>query len=310
MKINYKKMMVLFSIAGAALPLLAGTPELAQPTQDFPNAVQFELGDGEFPPGDSITIQSIIGTSDTIQPGGTYCVAGTYVLESQDSADLSFFATTTNAAPTPIDPAQTMRVTRGTGSFRLIKKMNEDGYLHVTFYSRKNGQGFGGVYFGQGQWVLHDKQFHYAGATSQNVETPAQPAAAGSDANEALYAYLGEPVTAPATIDAAYTKDGLIRAMQTASQNAGISLLKLEIDDSEFPFLVGVVFANQGDKEKLKEQIGKMSGYATSGGVGGEISYAMNIVPYTAFPKNAGQRIYRRMTVRESILCDRITGSN
>ena len=51
---------------------------------------------------------------------------------------------------------------------------------------------------------------------------------------------------------------------------AGISLTKLEIDDSEFPFLVGVVFADPGDKEKFKEQIGKAAAYSFSGGVGGE----------------------------------------
>ncbi len=291
--------MVFLSIAGTTLPLLAGTPALAQPTQDFPNTVRFELGDSEFQSGDSITVQSITGTSDTVQPGGTYCVTGTYALNSQDSANLSLFATITNPAPTPIDPAQTVRVTRGTGSFRLIKKMDEDGYLHVTFYSQKTGQGFGGVYFGQGQWVLHDKQFHFATPTSGKART----------ANQALYAYLGEPVAAPTNMDAAYTKDGLLSAVQTAGQNAGISLTKLEIDDSEFPYLVGVVFANQGDKEKLKEQLQKMSGYATSGGVGGETSYAMNIVPYSAFPRGVGQRIYRRMTVRESMLYDKITGS-
>ena len=39
--------------------------------------------------------------------------------------------------------------------------------------------------------------------------------------------------------------------MQAAAQNAGISLAKLEIDDSEFPFLVGVVFTATGEWQKL-----------------------------------------------------------
>jgi hypothetical protein len=33
----------------------------------------------------------------------------------------------------------------------------------------------------------------------------------------------------------------------------------------------------------------------------------MNIVPYRAFPPETGQRIYRRLTLREAILCDRIS---
>ena len=36
-------------------------------------------------------------------------------------------------------------------------------------------------------------------------------------------------------MDAAYTKEGLTRAMQAAAQAAGISLVKLEIDDSGIP---------------------------------------------------------------------------
>jgi hypothetical protein len=76
--------------------------------------------------------------------------------------------------------------------------------------------------------------------------------------------------------------------------------------DSEFPFLLGVVFANASDKPKLIEQIRKMPVYATSGGVGGEITYAMNIVPYQAFPPEAAQRIYRRMTLREAVLHEKI----
>jgi hypothetical protein len=34
----------------------------------------------------------------------------------------------------------------------------------------------------------------------------------------------------------------------------------------------------------------------------------MNIVPYRAFPKDASQRIYHRMMLRESVLYDKLTG--
>jgi hypothetical protein len=81
----------------------------------------------------------------------------------------------------------------------------------------------------------------------------------------------------------------------------------VQIDDSEFPFLIGVIFANPGDKPKLKEQIQKMPPYAISGGVGDEITYAMNIVGH--FPPNVSQRIWRRMMLREAVLHEKLVGT-
>jgi hypothetical protein len=126
--------------------------------------------------------------------------------------------------------------------------------------------------------------------------------------NQVLFDYLGNPVAPPANMDAAYTKEGLTSAMQDAAQAANIPLTRVEVDDSEFPFLAGVVCANKGDMEKLKEQIHKMAAYNYSGGVGGDTSMAMNLVPYSAFPTDARQRIYHRMMLREAILSDKING--
>jgi hypothetical protein len=297
-------------ILRAILTLLmtATLPMLAQTTpQDFPAVAQFELGDSGFSPGDSITIQELRGTSDIIQLGGTYCVTGTYTLASHDKADLCLYATTTNRSPTPTDPAQCMHLTKGSGSFRLIKKMNEEGYLHLTFYSY--GHGIGGVYFGQGQWVLHNAHYDFTGASSQSGQAATSAPVSSTGPNRALFDYLGNPVPAPPDMNPAYSKEGLMQAMQAAAQAAGISLVKLEIDDSEFPFLVGVTFAKEGDKDKLKEQIFANAAYASSGGVGGEIDYAMNIVPYRAFPETISQRIHHRMLLREAVLYDKITAA-
>jgi hypothetical protein len=129
--------------------------------------------------------------------------------------------------------------------------------------------------------------------------------AAGS--NQALFDYLGNPVAPPANMDAAYTKEGLTSAMQNAAQAANISLTKVEVDDSEFPFLVGVVCANRDDMEKLKEQIRKVTAYNYTGGVSDNNSYAMNLVPSSAFPTEARQRIDHRMMLREAMLFDKIT---
>ena len=137
-----------------ALAASGGTSDTAA---DFPSVVAFELGKAEFLPGDSITIQQVRGTSSTIGTGETYCVEGTYTLASREEADLALFATTVGDVPTPIDPRQHTRIEKGTGAFRLVKTMRQEGYLHVSFYPVRSGSDFGGVYFGQGKWVLHHK---------------------------------------------------------------------------------------------------------------------------------------------------------
>jgi len=124
--------------------------------------------------------------------------------------------------------------------------------------------------------------------------------------NQVLFDYLGDPVAPPAHMDAAYTKDGLISAIQDAAQAAGVLLTKVEIDDSEFPFLVGVVYPNKGDTEKLKEQIRKVAAYEYGGGVSGDGALAVNLVPYSACPADARERIYRRMMLREAVFHDKI----
>jgi hypothetical protein len=308
MKINRIRLLSGLLAAYAAWPLVADTNTPGSPAQDFPRAVQYEPGDSEFAPGDSITIQELRGTTDDIRPGGTYCVTGAYTLNSQDEADLSFLATTTNKTPTPIDKQQTVHVMKGTGSFRLIKQVTEEGYLHLTFYSRATGQGFGGVYFGQGQWVLRHKQWSYRHSASWPEKPNVREPVSATGPNRVLFDYLGNPVPPPANLDPAYTKEGLTHAMQAAAQSAGISLLKLEIDDSEFPFLVGVVFAATTDRQKLDDQIGKMAAYNYTGGVGGENSRTMNLVPSGAFPAEARQRIYHRMMLREEIFYNKING--
>ena len=126
--------------------------------------------------------------------------------------------------------------------------------------------------------------------------------------NQVMFDYLGNPVAPPANTDAAYSKEGLASAMQDAAQAANITLTKVEIDDSEFPFLVGVVCAGKGDMAKLKDQIRKMAVYEYSGGIGGDTRMVMNLVPYRTFPMDASQRIIHRMMLREAILSDKING--
>jgi hypothetical protein len=291
-----------------ALAALGGTSDTAA---DFPAVVAFELGKAEFLPGDSITIRQVRGTSSTIGTGETYCVEGTYTLASREEADLALFATTVSDIPTPIDPRQHTRIEKGTREFRLVKTMRQEGYLHLSFYPVPSGGDFGGVYFGQGKWVLQHKGWSDPLQKTQAKDHTATGASTGQPVsltgpNQFLLEYLGDPVAPPADMDAAYTKDGLIKAVQTAARNAGITLKRIEIDDSEYPFLVGVI-CKEGDYSKLKDQLRIMEGYAYNGFVGSNTHNAMNIVPYRVFPSALFDRVSHRTGLRMQVLHDKIS---
>jgi hypothetical protein len=181
--------------------------------------------------------------------------------------------------------------------------MTEEGYLHVTFYAIPQGNGFGGVYFGQGPWVLSKKGWSYLNHS---------PAAVGASnvagANQALFDYLGDPVPPPPGLDAKYTADGLSQAVQLAASHAGLSLTRLVIDDSEFPGLIAIVIP-EGDIDKINEQIKSMAGYEYNGSISSKTCKVFNIVPYGAYPADVAERIGHRIGLRRQLLFDRVTAT-
>jgi hypothetical protein len=124
--------------------------------------------------------------------------------------------------------------------------------------------------------------------------------------NQALFEYLGDPVEPPTDMNPAYSKDGLNQAVQLAARNAGISLKRVEIDDSEFPFLVGII-CKDGDYPKLRDQLKKLDAYEYNGGVSSSTHIAVNLVPYRAFPTAFGERISHRTGLREQVLQNKLT---
>jgi hypothetical protein len=129
----------------------------------------------------------------------------------------------------------------------------------------------------------------------------------------ALAAYLGEPVPPPPNLDPAYSTEGLRNAIQRAAQLAGVPLKKVEIESSEFPFLVGIVYdtgadfqesasareRTKADLEKFTAQFKNMPGYEYKGSSGGAGTYAYNITPYDRLvPSDARERIERRNILR------------
>jgi hypothetical protein len=278
--------LALFAVTAWCALVSAGVAD--EYPKDLPSVVPFELGDAQFLVGDNITIVQVRGTGEKIMVGGTYSVDGTYTLSSMDEAELAFYATSTSTNSTPVDPKQKIRVKRGSGSFHLVKTMNEDGFLHVSFYP-----GAFGVYFGQGKWILRRR----VPVQSVSLTGP----------NQALLEYLGNPVATPADLDARYTGDGLIHAVQLAAQNAGIIVKKVAIDKSEYPFLVGV-FCGGADALKLKAQLKKMSGYDYGGAVGNDTNAdgsdtcnAFSLVPHQSFPQEIAQAISHRLLLRQQV---------
>jgi hypothetical protein len=182
--------------------------------------------------------------------------------------------------------------------------MKEDGYLHLSFYPVTSGGDIGGVYFGQGDWVLRQKTWKRSpvarGSADSSGESPAS-----SGINRAIMKYLGDPVAAPAKMDDSYTKEGLIKGVYLAAQKANISIQRVEIEDSEYPFLVGLV-CPESEWERLKAQLRKMDQYDYQGSVGGHDHYTINIVPRRAYPADASERISRRVLLREQIFHDKM----
>ena len=129
---------------------------------DFPHEVQFQLGESEYVGNDRIEILEVWGSKPEYQPEGRYLVRGTYRLASVPKASL-LLATTTSGTDNSgmTDPAQIVKVTRGSGKFELVHTMPAMGYPHLTFYG-PSGSGIGGVYFGTGGSVKRDKGWSYS----------------------------------------------------------------------------------------------------------------------------------------------------
>jgi hypothetical protein len=123
---------------------------------DLSRAVTFEVGATRLGNGDTITIESVTGTSDKMSAGNMYVIKGAYVLASKEHATL--LASVTANSPKQVQDAPTQRtqsvqVDRGSGHFSLILYMWHGGSPHVSFYPA-GGESFANLYFGTGNSVL------------------------------------------------------------------------------------------------------------------------------------------------------------
>ncbi|HTG43404.1 MAG TPA: hypothetical protein VK633_02610 [Verrucomicrobiae bacterium] len=135
------------------------------------------------------------------------------------------------------------------------------------------------------------------------LSVPAPPALPLPERNRVLLEYIGEPVDLDPSLsqDIRYTKESIISAVQLAAQYGGVSVQRLEAEDSEFPCLVGI-FCEPQDYAKLVDELKKLDGYEYNGSVGGsDIFHVLNITPARAYPNAAREQIGRRVTLRQQV---------
>jgi hypothetical protein len=313
----------LLAIAAASVlglrPCAASAPAGATAADaGYPSVILTEMGAAEFAPGDSIAITSVRGDREHLVPGGRYVLYGSYTLASAETADLAWYATSRGGAGTTrIADSEHLIVSKGSGTFRLEKTLLGDGWLHLQFSI--DGHAHGGVYFGEKgieATVLRRKGWSdfsgdaQGGKAAQNSagdqsRAPSVPVAG----NFAIMAYLGEPVPAPAGLDPRYSPAGLRSAFADLGQRLRLTVDRLEVDDSEFPFAIYGLIAGRCDYHALADGVNAMDGYAYGGSVTGDTRegatyFAISITPDRLFPQGRVMDCSRRLMVRLQMLAD------
>jgi hypothetical protein len=263
-------------------------------------AAGFQIGQASFPLGDSIEITSVERSADTL------VVKGHYQLDSADQALLALYTTTPTAISVATDPKQLMKIFKGKGNFKLTDPNLVPGWNHVSMYSVPGGSPFAGVYFGNEEEAAAESKldlgFYRAPATSTSSTSSEIDQHGGggslSAPNRILLEYLGDPVEPPLNMDVRYTTEGLSNAVLAAARNTGIKVKYMAIEDSEFPFIIGVI-CQGSDVTKLKSQFKKMDGYTYNGSIGNDTNSdgsdtcnVFSIVPYKAYPLEASRKIH------------------
>jgi hypothetical protein len=280
--------------------------------------IQPEVGATELAPGDQITISSLRGNEDHLALGGHYTVDGSYTLSSADSADLAWFATSrAPSTSTPVRDAEHVGISRGAGSFHLEKTLLVDGWLHLTFFV--DGHPHGGIYFGEKgieSTVLRAKtwsDFPDSRSSSPKGAIPGSGESAGilsgDRSNRAIMAFLGDPVPPPANLDPRYAPANLKAAFNSLGAKLGLTVRRLEVDESEFPFVLYGLVAGPCDYHALASGFRQMEGYGYGGSVtrsgsDGETKFSIDIIPEGQLPGDRAEDCSRRLMIRLQMLAD------
>lgn len=117
---------------------------------------------------------------------------------------------------------------------------------------------------------------------------------------------IGEPVPPPAKIDPKYSAAGLREAFTALCKRLGYRIVKLEIDQSEFPFLVSAVIEDRCDYRALRDGLSSVSGYTYNGCAtryrNAVTHVALNMMPSPEYPAEHSRVIQQRVRLRLSKL--------
>jgi hypothetical protein len=121
-----------------------------------------------------------------------------------------------------------------------MENLQDEGWLHISFYV--DGHSHGGIYFGEKgveKTILRKKGWSDFSTASSHAK-PDRDFAAGehagaltNDSNLAILGYLGDPVPAPAGLDAKYNRSNLRAAFTALGKKADLRVKTLEVDESD-----------------------------------------------------------------------------
>jgi hypothetical protein len=160
-----------------------------------------------------------------------------------------------------------------------------------------------------------------AAESSSNASAPAAAAAGapkgwgknasdpGSNlSNHAIVSYLGDPVPPPSGLDTIYSPENLMAAFTTLMRKQGVTIQKLAVDSSEFPFLVYGVLAGNYDYHRF-DDLNLVKGYVYGGSVTkyydkGDTCFSLNMIPSDQYPHGQDAACSRRLMIRLEMLRD------
>ena len=107
--------------------------------------IQFGIIKNEVNEHDRIQIKEVnLVSSEELEIGSTIEVIGTYKLQSVNDAQLGLSITSTekNGKHHPA-PEETMEITKGKGRFRLLRKVDRHGGIHLSIYPKEESGHYG-----------------------------------------------------------------------------------------------------------------------------------------------------------------------
>jgi hypothetical protein len=113
-------------------------------------------------------------------------------------------------------------------------------------------------------------------------------------------------------LDPRYTPANLKAAFNSLTPKLGLTVQRLEVDESEFPYVLFGLVAGRCDYHALADGFRHMEGYYYGGSVtgtalGGGTNFAIDIIPEGQLPKDRAVDCSRRLMIRLEMLADSVS---